>query len=44
MIKMKILVYLAIRKNSLDKCAKNEYFAHFCTGFIFCTFFEAKYF
>ena len=48
--KMKISVYLEITENSLEKCAKYEtcayctgfisYFAHFCTGFIFCTFFE----
>ena len=40
--------------NSLEKCAKYEtcayctgfisYLAHFCTGFIFCAFFETKCF
>ena len=52
--KMTVSVYLEITKNSLEKCAKYEtcayctgfisYFAHFCTGFIFCTFFETKCF
>ena len=51
---MKVSVYLEITKNSTEKCAKYEscaycrgfisYFAHFCTGFIFFTFFETKAF
>ena len=51
---MKVSIYLEITKNSLEKWAKYEtcayctgfisYFAHFCTGFIFCTFFETKCF
>ena len=44
---MKVSVYLEITKNSLEKFAKYEtfaYFAHFCTGFIFCTYFETKCF